>query len=306
MFPVFYSDRFLEHDTGLFHPENPGRLTAIVEALKTSHFAQHLDWRSPTPLGIEENRLMDAVTTVHPQKYLNAVCRLANQGGGHIDGDTVVSPLSYEAALVAVSAWIDGVDQVMTAQRPAFALVRPPGHHASAKQGMGFCVFSNAAIAAHYALKRPDIHTVAIFDWDVHHGNGTQAMVESYDHIFYCSMHQSPHYPGTGDASETGKFNNVLNIPMKAGSTIEDYRPIFENQVIPFLKQTCPDVMLVSAGYDAASADPLAQICLEPQDFGYFAQTCLQVTSNILFGLEGGYDYKALSQSVIETIEACL
>lgn len=306
MFPVFYSDRFLEHDTGMFHPENAGRLTAIVEALKSSSIAQHLDWRSPTPLSCEENRLMDAVTAVHPQQYVDAVGRLANRGGGQIDADTVVSPQSYDVARLAVTAWIDGVDQVMSAHRPAFALVRPPGHHALAQQGMGFCIFSNAAIAAHYALERSDVETIAIFDWDVHHGNGTQAIVENHPHIFYCSMHESPHYPGTGDRSENGKFNNVLNIPIKAGSTIENYRPLFENQVIPFLKDACPDLILVSAGYDATSDDPLARICLEPQDFGYFALKCLQITPNVLFGLEGGYDYEALSRSVVATIEACV
>lgn len=306
MFPVFYSDRFLEHDAGVFHPENAGRLTAIVEALKASSIAPKLDWRSPTPLGTQEHRLMDAILAVHPQNYLDAVRRLANQGGGHIDADTVVSPQSYEVALLAVNAWLDGIDEVMSHLHPAFALVRPPGHHAMSRRGMGFCVLSNAAIAAHYALNRPDVHQVAILDWDVHHGNGTQAIVETHERIAYCSLHQFPHYPGTGAATETGRFDNVLNIPMKAGSAMEDYQPVFEHQVMPFLKDVCPDILLVSAGYDATFDDPLARMALRPQDFKYFASACLEITPKVLFGLEGGYDYSSLSQAVVATIEACI
>jgi len=305
MFPIFYSERFLEHDPGVFHPENPGRLTAIVDALHAAPFAPALEWRSPTPLGTQENRLLDAIYAVHPKRYVEAVCALSNQGGGHIDGDTVVSPQTYEVALLAVNAWLDGVDQVVATQRPAFALVRPPGHHAIAQRGMGFCVFSNAAIAALYALKHPSVKQVAILDWDVHHGNGTQAIVENHPNITYCSLHQFPHYPGTGKASEKGNYNNVLNCPMAPGSTIEDYRPTFEEQILPFLHQVNPDLLLVSAGYDAVKADPLAAISLQPEDFAQFTDYCLQITPAILFGLEGGYDHRALGNAIVATIGAC-
>jgi acetoin utilization deacetylase AcuC-like enzyme len=171
---------------------------------------------------------------------------------------------------------------------------------------MGFCLFSNAAIAAHYALTQPEIHRVAILDWDVHHGNGTQASVEHHPQIAYCSLHEFPHYPGTGAANERGDYNNVLNVPMGAGSTLADYQPLFEQKIVPFLKNFQPDLLLVSAGYDAVRDDPLASICLDPEDYGVFTDYCLQMTPRILFGLEGGYDFSALAQSVVATLERCL
>jgi acetoin utilization deacetylase AcuC-like enzyme len=243
---------------------------------------------------------------VHPPRYVEAVQRLAAAGGGHIDPDTVVSPRSGAVALLAVNAWLDGVDQVLHSGQPAFVLSRPPGHHALSGRGMGFCIFSNAAIAAHYALQQLGIERVAILDWDVHHGNGTQAIVETQPHIAYCSLHEFPHYPGTGAATERGKHDNVLNLPMSAGSTMQDYQPRFQQQIMPFFQDFNPDLLIVSAGYDAASADPLAHIALQPADYGVFTDYCLQLTPKILFGLEGGYDYQALAQSVISTIESCL
>ena len=305
MFPVFYSERFLEHDAGVYHPENPGRLTAIVDALKSAPFANEIDWRSPTPLGTETDRLLNAIYNVHSKRYVEAVCALSNQGGGHIDADTVVSPQTYEVALLAVNAWLDGIDLVTKTRSPAFALVRPPGHHAMAHRGMGFCIFSNAAIAALYALKTALVKRVAILDWDVHHGNGTQAIVENNANIAYCSLHQFPFYPGTGKPSDQGTYNNVLNCPMDAGSTLDDYHPIFEKQILPFLKRFEPELLVVSAGYDAVEADPLANISLNPKDFGQLTSYCLQVTHSVLFGLEGGYDHNALGKAVTETIETC-
>ncbi len=306
MLSVFYSDQFLQHDTGLYHPENAGRLTAIVQALKAAPWTDQLDWRSPTPTETQGHKLTEAIATVHPQRYVRAVQRLAEQGGGHIDADTVMSARSYEVALLAVSAWIDGVDRVLETGSPAFVLARPPGHHAMADRGMGFCIFSNAAIAAHYALTQPGIGRVAILDWDVHHGNGTQALVENYPNLAYCSLHQFPHYPGTGTAHERGAYQNVLNVPMPEGSTIVDYRPQFEQNVIPFLQEFQPDLLIVSAGYDANKADQLAQISLHPEDYGQLTDYCLQVTRRVVFGLEGGYDFKALAASVAITLERCL
>ncbi|MEB3210322.1 MAG: histone deacetylase [Leptolyngbyaceae bacterium] len=306
MLPIFYSDHFLEHDTGPYHPENPGRLRAIVNALENAPFAHKLEWRSPTPIDAHANRLFSAIHAVHPSRYVEAVKALSLSGGGHIDPDTVVSSKTYDVALLAVSAWLDGVDAAVENHRPAFVVCRPPGHHAEAQRGMGFCIFSNAAIAATYALTKETIHRVAILDWDVHHGNGTQAIVETNPHIAYCSLHQSPFYPGTGDASETGKFNNVLNCPMPAGSQLSDYQPVFEERILPFLTTFAPDVLIVSAGYDAVRADPLASMSLQPTDFGVLATYCLQVTPAIAFGLEGGYDHTAISESVVATLEACL
>jgi acetoin utilization deacetylase AcuC-like enzyme len=304
MFPIIYSDEFLKHDTGRFHPERPERLTAIVAALKTVSWTDRLEWQLPTPVPTRE--VMPYIQAVHTQTYIDQVRRLAEAGGGAIDMDTPVSPRSYNIALLAVSAWLDGVDKVLATNNPAFVLARPPGHHAVSATGMGFCLFSNAAIAAYYALKKPDVNRVAILDWDVHHGNGTEAIVESNPNIIYCSLHQSPCYPGTGKASDRGKYNNVLNIPILPGSTLESYQPAFENLVVPFLSDFQPDLLIVSAGYDANHDDPLAEIALRPQDYGIFTDYLLKITRRILFGLEGGYDLNTLAKSVVATIEKCL
>jgi acetoin utilization deacetylase AcuC-like enzyme len=305
MFSIFYSDEFLEHDTGFHHPENAGRLTAITTALRAVSWADQIEWRLPTPANLEDARLADALYAVHPRRYVEALKRLADEGGGHIDPDTIVSPRSYEVALLAVNAWLDGVERVLDTEKPAFVLTRPPGHHALAQRGMGFCIFSNAAIAALYALRQPGVERVAILDWDVHHGNGTQAIVETNPHIVYCSLHQFPHYPGTGAAEERGKFDNVRNFPMTAGSSIREYQPIFEQEIMPFLHDFRPDLLIVSAGYDAAKTDPLARLALNPEDYAVLTHYCLQLTPKILFGLEGGYDYTALAQSVVSTVNAC-
>ncbi|ARV59403.1 hypothetical protein BZZ01_12900 [Nostocales cyanobacterium HT-58-2] len=304
MLPVIYSDEFLDHKTGSFHPEKPERLTAIATALKQAQFAQQIEWRLPTPP--EQRPLQSVLEQAHTQQYIKKVQKIAQTGGGYLDGDTPVSPRSYDVALLAVSAWLDGVDAVLATGKPAFVLARPPGHHAESDAGMGFCLFSNAAIAALYALQQPGINRVAILDWDVHHGNGTQAIVETHRAIAYCSLHQSPCYPGTGHHTERGLHNNVLNLPFPPGSDIQIYRPVFEKKVIPFLSNFQPDLLIVSAGYDANADDPLASINLQPQDYGLFTDYCLGITQKILFGLEGGYDFDALSQSVVATIERCI
>ena len=304
MLPVIYSSEFLKHETGVFHPEKPGRLSAIATALKATAWANQLKWLSPTP--VEPSRVMASIERVHSQRYIKALQNLAEQGGGYLDGDTPVSEHSYDVALLAVSAWLDGVEQVLATDKPAFVLARPPGHHALSDRGMGFCLFSNAAIAAYYALEQPGISRVAILDWDVHHGNGTQAIVENHPQIAYCSLHEFPGYPGTGKASEQGAYHNVLNLPLPAGSTVAQYQPMFEEKVMPFLSNFQPDLLIVSAGYDANLADPLASMALQPQDYGLFTDYCLRLTRRIVFGLEGGYDFSTLAQSVVATIEQCL
>jgi acetoin utilization deacetylase AcuC-like enzyme len=303
MFPILYSEEFLDHKTGSFHPERPERLTAIVQALHAVPWHEKLDWRQPTPAG--ERSVLDWIEKVHPPEYVKLVRRLSQRGGGRLDTDTPVSSRTYDVALLAVSAWLDGVDCVIENGEPAFVLARPPGHHATCDRGMGFCIFSNAAIAAHYALEQPGIDRVAILDWDVHHGNGTQAIVETNPKIAYCSLHESPHYPGTGDASERGSYDNVLNLPMRGGSSIVEYQPMFDRQAMPFLENFQPDLLIVSAGYDANAIDPLSSVLLKPQDYSSFAHSCLQLTRRVLFGLEGGYDLQALAESVVATIEAC-
>lgn len=304
MLPVIYSDEFLQHDTGRFHPERAQRLVAIVKALKAAPWADKIEWQLPTPVATRP--VLPLVQQIHSFAYIKTVQEIANNGGGLLDADTPISPRSYDIALLAVSAWLDGVDQVLATQNPAFVLARPPGHHAERNTGMGFCLFSNAAIASFYALQQPGIQRVAILDWDVHHGNGTQEIVENNSQISYCSLHQSPCYPGTGKATEQGKHNNVLNLPMPPGSTFADYQPLFEQKVMPFFQNFQPDLLIISAGYDANADDPLAGISLNPEDYGLFTHYCLQLTRRIVFGLEGGYHLTALAQSVVATIEQCL
>ncbi|BAZ33352.1 histone deacetylase superfamily protein [Cylindrospermum sp. NIES-4074] len=305
MLPVIYSEEFLDHKTGKFHPEKPERLIAIAKGLKKSAFAEQIEWLAPTPAA-DRPTLLSCLAKAHTATYISKIKAIASSGGGYLDTDTPVSPRSHDVALLAVSAWLDGVDTVLTRANPAFVLARPPGHHAESDTGMGFCLFSNAAIAALYALEQPGVNRVAILDWDVHHGNGTQAIVQTHPQIAYCSLHQYPCYPGTGKASERGFHDNVLNLPVPPGSDIAVYQPLLEKKVVPFLANFQPDLLIVSAGYDANADDPLASINLQPKDFGLFTEHCLQLTRKILFGLEGGYDFSTLSQSVTATIERCL
>ena len=298
--PLLYSDQFLDHDPGPYHPENPGRLTAIVKALQAAPWADRLQWRTPTEPA--DRSPLPLLRQYHNPDYVAAVEALAAQGGGPIDQDTYVCPRSYAVALLAVNAWIDGVNTVLAQNAPAFVLARPPGHHAMPNYGMGFCIFANAALAAYHALTLPGVDRVAILDWDVHHGNGTQAMVSPDPRIIYTSLHQFPYYPGTGRATEQGNHGNVLNIPLEAGTGMQNYRPQFENRVIPFIQAFKPDLLIISAGYDATQADQLAQLSLQPEDFGVLMRACLGVTTKIVLGLEGGYDYEAIGAAVVATI----
>ena len=301
-FPIIYSDLFREHDTGIYHPEKAGRLIAIVEALNNSAIASQLVWQEP----VVREDILQEVRRFHSAEYIASLQALTDRGGGYIDGDTIASPHTYDVALLAVSAWLDGVDLVLESGRPAFVLARPPGHHARAHSGMGFCIFGNAAIAAMSACDRLNLQRVAILDWDVHHGNGTQEAVWDRPDIAYVSTHQAPFYPMTGHKNETGAYDNILNIPMRLGSGMAEYLPVFENQIMPFLRNFNPDLLIVSAGFDANADDPLASILLKPEDFGAFTKLCLELTPKILFGLEGGYDFDSLSRSVISVISQCL
>ncbi len=304
MLNVIYSDEFLEHKTGYGHPEKPARLTAIVEALKQVEWQDKIHWQLPTP--VTDRSILPLIEQIHTTEHIERLKRIAETGGGYLDADTPVSPRSYEVALLAVSAWLDGVDKVLETHESAFVLARPPGHHATRDMGMGFCLLSNAAIAANYALQKPGVDKVAILDWDVHHGNGTEAIVEDNPQIAYCSLHQAPCYPGTGKESDRGLHNNVLNLPMNPGSTINDYQPLFETKVIPFLTNFQPNLLIISAGYDANHDDPLAGISLQPSDYGLLTKYVLQITNKLLFGLEGGYHLDALAKSVVATIASCL
>ncbi|TAD79566.1 MAG: histone deacetylase [Oscillatoriales cyanobacterium] len=304
---LIYSDEFLLHDTGWGHPERPDRLRAIVAALQSAPFAERLVWQSPQAVSEQTDpidSLTAAIERAHDRTYIQQVRELANRGGGQLDMDTPVSPRSYEVARLAVQAWLDGMEQAIATGQQVFVAARPPGHHALRHRGMGFCLFANAAIAAFHALDRPEIQRVAIVDWDVHHGNGTEAIVKDCPEIAYCSIHQMPAYPGTGRPREDDRDRHLLNLPVSPGATAADYRTAVEDSLLPFLRSFGPDLLIVSAGYDANQADPLSQVQLQPTDYGWLTQQLLNLTRSVVFGLEGGYDLESLAASVCETIAA--
>jgi acetoin utilization deacetylase AcuC-like enzyme len=299
MITIIYSDRFLEHETGYMHPEQPERLTAVVDFLKASDIADRIEWVEPSASRV----VLPAIGQIHSPEYIEQVRAYAERGWGCFES-TQISPQSFDVACLAVSAWLDGIDIVTQTGNPAFVLARPPGHHALRDEGMGFCIFGNAAIAARYA-QSIGIDRIGILDWDVHHGNGTQAAIESFPNIAFCSIHQSPGYPHSGKPEEKGKFNNVLNLPIAPGSTIGDYRQLFETQVLPFFRDFRPELLIVSAGYDANQVDLLSKINLQPEDYAELTNYSLEIAPKVLFGLEGGYELGSLSQSIFETIRCC-
>ncbi|GAB4210320.1 MAG: histone deacetylase [Synechococcales cyanobacterium] len=275
-------------------------MSAIVDGLRHAAFADRLTWHTPTPPPLSD------VQRVHPAAYIDAVAQICDHGGGSLDPDTQVSPESFAAAHLAVGAWIEGCQLALHARHPVLVLSRPPGHHALPTQGMGFCVFANAAIAALWALEQPGIERVAIFDWDVHHGNGTQAIVANQPRCAYASIHQQGHYPWTGAAHERGEFGNVCNVPLAAGAAWPQYEAVMDTQILPFLADFRPDLLLVSAGFDCAAGDPLAEMALRAEDFGRLATLCLQVTPVTVFGLEGGYNLNNLAAGMTAVAQSCL
>ena len=261
--------------------------------MESCEFSKQLNWREPRSATVSE------LEWVHSKEHIDHVKQVCESGGGYLDPDTPVCPESYNIALKSAGAWMDGVDEVLKGNS-AIVLSRPPGHHAEADRAMGFCLFSNAALSATYALKQNDINKVAIFDWDVHHGNGSQHIVQSNLDIVYVSIHQFPFYPGTGSQLEKGDYDNVLNIPVPSGYGSTEYSPIFDEQVFPFIQNFCPDILIISAGFDAHRNDPLAGINLVAEDFAYMTKRCLEIQPNLLLGLEGGYDLEALEDCVIK------
>jgi len=298
--PLFiYSDRFADHRCRQFHFERPERLTAICQHLRAAFPAAV--WHEPTPVS---DTLHHWLEQVHSRRYLDQLADISAAGGGWLDPDTYLNEHSYEVALLAAQAWLDGVNETYRTGHPVFVLARPPGHHALRERGMGFCLLANGAIAAHYALSLEGIQRVAILDWDVHHGNGTQALTQAHPQLAYCSLHQCPAYPYTGDVGDRGAHSNVLNLPMAAGATGADYQQAFREQVIPFLQAFQPNLLILSAGYDAHRDDPLADIDLEDADYGWMMSQCLHLCPRIVVGLEGGYDLDALGRSVVATVQA--
>ena len=273
-------------------------MRACVSALESCEFSKQLNWREPRSATVSE------LEWIHSKEHIDHVKSVCASGSGYLDPDTPVCPESYDIALKSAGGWRDGVDEVL-AGNSAFVLSRPPGHHAETDRVMGFCLFSNAALAAVYALKHDTIKKVAIFDWDVHHGNGTQDIVQSNPDIAYVSIHQFPFYPGTGSQLGMGSHNNVLNIPVPSGYGSNEYKQIFDEQVFPFIQNFHPDLLIISAGFDAHQNDPLAGINLEAEDFAYMTKRCLEIQPNLLLGLEGGYDLVALGECCV-MVAACL
>ncbi len=299
-----FSEMCLLHETG-GHPESKGRLRAIVDAIEGTRFSGPLEMLRCRSASVDEVALNHAVD------YIDQVKSLCEAGGGYLDPDTVVSQGSFEAAMWAVGCVLDAVTAVMDGRcSSVFCAVRPPGHHALRSRGMGFCLFNNVAIAAKYARKR-GIGRVLIVDWDAHHGNGTQEAFYEDPTVFYFSTHQSPLYPGTGMAHETGKgpgLGYTLNCPLSPGSGDEEFCRIYDEVFLPKAHAFRPELILISAGYDSHRLDPLASLRLSTQGFqglaSRIAELSKEVGAPIVAVLEGGYNLSALRDSVIATIEA--
>ena len=286
----------LEHDPGTHHPESPARLRAVLAALSGPQFAA-LERREAPEAAIDD--LLRAHPRRHVERILNAVPRA---GYVAIDADTVLSPGSGRAALRAVGAVAAAVDAVVAEEADnAFCAVRPPGHHAEPDRAMGFCLFNSAAIGA---LRARDVHglgRVAVVDFDVHHGNGTQAAFEADETLFYASTHQYPLYPGTGAASETG-VGNIVNVPLRSMSGSGPFRRAFGERILPALDDFRPELVIVSAGFDAHRSDPLAQLMLDESDYIWVTEKLVGLArrhaqGRLVSTLEGGYDLAALGAS---------
>ncbi len=289
---------FLEHIAPAGHPERPDRIRAIDQALSAPLFADLVRTGAP------EAATPELLAIAHNEAYVAEIrAAVPDQGIISIEADTYLSPQSYDIAARAAAAACLAVDEVMGgAVANAFCAIRPPGHHAEADHPMGFCLFNNAAIAARQAQRKHGAERVAIVDWDVHHGNGTQAIVWNDASILYCSTHQMPLYPGTGAASETG-CGNIVNVPLKAGAGGTEFELAFNDRIVPALDAFAPDLIIISAGFDAHWRDPLAEINLNEEDFVHATLTLMEAAERHCGGrivslLEGGYDLAGLAGSV--------
>ncbi len=302
---LFTHPACLEHDTGPGHPERRQRLEAVLLALAEPEFAA-LDRREAPRAEI------DQIARVHDRAYVEGLlARVPQRGWAAVDGDTTMSSGSGEAALRAAGAMIAAVDLVMAGGAAnAFCAVRPPGHHAESDMAMGFCLFNNVAIGAGHAGAVHGVQRIAIVDFDVHHGNGTQHIFEHEAQVFYASTHQMPLYPGTGARSEHG-VGNVCNAPLQAYSGGEAFRDAYEDIVLPAIDRFAPELLLISAGFDAHRADPLASLELEAEDFGWVTERLAQLAATHCRGrlvstLEGGYDLGALAESAAAHVAALM
>ena len=299
------SNTYQNHNTGDGHPEKIDRVTAIIDNLKKLN-KKNLIWKKPSKYKRE------LLENTHNKDYINFVEKsFPEKGLSFLDGDTIISPGSKEAAADAVGSIITAIDGVQNKEfHNAFCAVRPPGHHAERNKAMGFCIYNNVAVGAHYLLEKYKFNKVAIIDFDVHHGNGTQDIFYDNEKVLYISTHQYPYYPGTGDEKEKGKYNNIFNIPLPAGTTSEEYLNAYEF-VLKKIKEFKPEFILLSAGFDAHKDDPLAQFELTSKDFYNLTKRTLNLAKLYCEGkvvsiLEGGYDLNALQESTEMHVNALL
>jgi acetoin utilization deacetylase AcuC-like enzyme len=296
----------LEHLMPLGHPERPDRLRAIEQALEEEKFQTLAREQAPQAAA-------EIIALCHPMDYIEAIRNASPEDGMvRLDADTSMSSGSYEAALHAVGGGMRAVDEVMTGKAAnAFVAVRPPGHHTEVARPMGFCLFNNAAIAARYARDRYDAERVALVDFDVHHGNGSQDIFWSDKSVMYCSTHEMPLYPGTGAITERGEFNTIVNAPLRAGDGGDAFKQAFETVILPRLREFKPDLIVISAGFDAHTRDPLANLNLVEADYAWVTKKLMEIADasangRIVSLLEGGYDLQGLSRSVAAHVTALM
>jgi len=303
-----FHPQYLRHDTKS-HPENSGRLKAIQEKIKLSKIYPHLHFPDP------RRAIDDELNQNHNLDHINHVRNSCQNGEQNLDGDTVICLDSWDAAVLSAGAGLTAIDKIISGQLDnAFAAVRPPGHHAEKDRSMGFCLFNNVAIAARYAIKKHALNRVCIFDWDVHHGNGTQNSFYSNPSIHYSSIHQYPFYPGTGDKIETGTgdgLGTTLNFPLEAFSGDLIYLDIIKNKLIPVIQNFKPDLIIISAGFDAHEDDPLGQMKISSDGYREMTSMILKLAEDVCDGrllsmLEGGYNHEALADSVLNHVDTLL
>ena len=299
------SDTYQNHDTGTGHPEQIARVSVIIDNFKKLN-NKNLLWKKPTKFSDE------IILTTHSSDYINLVKNsFPKKGYSSLDGDTIISPGSKYATFDAVGSIITAIDGVENKEfKNAFCSVRPPGHHAEKNKAMGFCIFNNIAIGANYLIKKYNYKRIAIVDFDVHHPNGCQDIFYENEKVLLISTHQYPYYPGTGSEQEKGKFNNILNIPLPAGTSSEEYLNAFE-RVLKKLEEFKPEFILISAGFDAHKDDPLAQFNLTTEDYHTITKRILEASKKYCNGkivsiLEGGYDLKALQDSTQRHVDALI
>ncbi|MDC3410531.1 histone deacetylase family protein [Candidatus Pelagibacter ubique] len=299
------SDTYQNHNTGDGHPEKIDRVVVVIDNFKKLD-NKDLVWKKPSRF----DRSLLEIT--HNSDYINFVEKsFPEKGLSFLDGDTIVSPGSKDATSDAVGSIITAIDGVQNKDfKNAFCAVRPPGHHAEKNKAMGFCIYNNVAVGANYLINKYKLKKIAIIDFDVHHGNGTQDIFYDNEKVLYISTHQYPYYPGSGTNDEKGKHNNILNIPLPAGTTSEEYLNAYEF-VLNKIKEFKPEFILLSAGFDAHKDDPLAQLQLESKDFYNITKRTLELSKQYCNGkvvsiLEGGYDLQALQESTEMHVKALL